>query len=462
MTIPAADRLLEHVRAEGLFPDPGIALLAVSGGPDSIALLDLMHRIGCELALELAVAHVNHGIAPDSEVVAADVARWAARYGLSCLVRALHLTSPAETRARVARYRALRAMQRDVAARYLVTAHHADDQIETVLLRALKGSGTAGLAGIPATGPGGLVRPLLPFSRSELTEWLGLRYPDPAVHAPIHRDPANEDARHDRSWLRQWMVPLLRDRFGDEVGRWLLALQRHAARDREAWAAAVRAIPGLDLRASGQAVSLARGWLASCPVPLASAVIEAAGRIVGCQLGPVRSARLARFAVRAPSGRRLQLGRGWEGEAAFDRLTIRRGAGAAPAPSVPWGHGDTGCARWGAWEIHWRPGVTEGAARAGLVTWVTPGPGEIRALGTGDRVRPVGGRGGRPARRLLMEARVPRSERAGYPVVTRGGVILWLPGVCRSDAGLPRAGDRAVRLEACPATAPVGAGGDRG
>jgi len=73
MTIPAADRLLEHVRAEGLFPDPGIALLAVSGGPDSIALLDLMHRIGCELALELAVAHVNHGIAPDSEVVAADV-----------------------------------------------------------------------------------------------------------------------------------------------------------------------------------------------------------------------------------------------------------------------------------------------------------------------------------------------------------------------------------------------------
>ena len=462
MSFQLSARLLEHIRAERLFPDAGLALLAVSGGPDSIALLDLLHRMAPELRLELAVAHVDHGIAPDSSAVAAAVAQWAARYGLSCQVLPLHLGSPAETRARAARYRALRTVQRNGGARYLVTAHHQDDQVETVLLRVLKGSGVAGLAAMPATGPGGLTRPLLPFSRAELMWWLRQRYPDPAIHAPIHRDPANEDPRHDRSWLRLRMLPLLRDRFGESVERQLLALQRHAVRNRDAWAAGLRAIPGLALSVDGRSVSLARSWLASCPPSLASAVIEAAGREVGCQLGPSRSARLARFAVRAPSGRRLVLGQGWEAEAAFDRLTLGPALAQAAATPIRWGEGAEGRARWGDWEIRWHAGIAEAPARASLVTWVTPGVGEIRPLGTGDRLRPVGGRGHRPARRLLMEARIPRSARVGYPVVSRGGAILWLPGVCRSDAGLPSAGERAVRLEARPAVAAVGGGGDRG
>src|SRR3989449_9920353 len=92
--------------------------------------------------------------------------------------------------ARRARYAWLTEVQRRHAARYLVTAHHADDQVETILLRVLKGSGPAGLAGMPARGRGGIVRPLLPFSRAELAAYVAERA------LGVHDHPANPDPPH--------------------------------------------------------------------------------------------------------------------------------------------------------------------------------------------------------------------------------------------------------------------------
>ncbi len=66
----------------------------------------------------------------------------------------------------------------------------------------------------------------------------------------------------------------------------------------------------------------------------------------------------------------------------------------------------------------------------------------------GDRIRPFGGVGRRRVSRVLMEGRIPRSERAAYPLVTRGGQVIWLPGLCRSDAAVPSVGEPAIRLEA--------------
>ena len=163
------DRLLEHIRAHALFPEPGIAVLAVSGGPDSLCLLDLLHGLAGAFGLALVVAHVDHGILPDSAAVAARVGAIAGRYGVPAEIERVELGAGAsETRARRARYAALRGVQRRVGGRYLVTAHQADDQIETVLYRLLRGSGIAGLAAIRPVGPSGLVRPLLPFRRAEL------------------------------------------------------------------------------------------------------------------------------------------------------------------------------------------------------------------------------------------------------------------------------------------------------
>ena len=85
--------------------------------------------------------------------------------------------------------------------------------------------------------------------------------------------------------------------------------------------------------------------------------------------------------------------------------------------------------------------------RAAWTTWIAGTDWEVRPLRRGDRVLPLGGVGHRPVRRLLMEAHVPRSVRATYPVVARGETILWVPGICRSAADLPQPGTPAVRVD---------------
>src|SRR5204863_7572036 len=209
-----------------------------------------------------------------------------------------------ETVARRARYAWLGEVQRRHGAADLVTAHHRDDQVGTILLRLLKGSAPAGLAGIPARGRGGLVRPLLPFPKTRLvahvTE-LGL---------PIHDDPANRDPRHLRSWVRTVLLPLVGERLGARVGHDVLRAGRAAARERRAWDGVLDHLPDLGLRIEPHRIEVARGGLAHYDDVLSAALLRAAARRSGLVLG-VRRARQLVELTRRPSGRRLPLGDGW-------------------------------------------------------------------------------------------------------------------------------------------------------
>src|SRR5437870_1449594 len=333
-------RLARHVARARLFREPGGAVVAVSGGADSVALLDLLSTLAPTLGLTLVVAHVDHGIAADSRTVGRAVLELAARYGLEFELGELHLGPKAtETAARAGRYAWLRDVQRRRGARYLVTAHHQDDQIETIVLRLLRGSAPAGLAGIAARARGGLVRPLLPFAKAELAAHTASR------GLPVHDDSANSDPRHLRSWVRTVLLPLLAERLCARVGQ--------------------------DVLRAG--------------------------------------ARQVREVV---------------------------------------ANEDRGAVDFGEFRVSWRPGsAPERLQRSGWTTWMSEAGWELRHLRPGDRLVPLGGVGRRPVRRMLMEARVPRGDRAGYPVVARGETILWVPGVCRSAADLPQPGTRAVRVD---------------
>src|SRR5213079_2920132 len=302
--------LLSHLRTHlartHLLGEPGVALVAVSGGADSVALLDLLHTLTPELGLSLIVTHVDHGIRSDSGTVARAVGELAERYELPFEVGELSLGPEAsETVARRARYAWLGEVQRRHGARYLVTAHHRDDQVETILLRLLKGSAPAGLAGIPARGRGGLVRPLLPFAKARLVAHVAER------GLPVHDDPANRDPRHLRSWLRGSLLPLVEERVAG-VRDNLVRLGRHAGAERRAWNRVLDLLPDLSLRMArdGQGFDVARAILARYDDALAGILLGAAARRVGLVLGPAATRRLAKFAGQA-SGRRMDLHSGW-------------------------------------------------------------------------------------------------------------------------------------------------------
>ena len=177
--------------------------LAVSGGPDSLALLLLAHA---GLPGRVAAATVDHGLRTESAAEAAMVAQICRAFGVEHAVLPVTLApGNVQSQARSARYAALAEWAGEAGLAALATAHHADDQAETLLLRLNRGSGVAGLAGVRTRGlvPGTslpLLRPLLGFRRTELAEVVAAAGLEPA------NDPSNEDDRFDRARLRKNLI----------------------------------------------------------------------------------------------------------------------------------------------------------------------------------------------------------------------------------------------------------------
>lgn len=170
----------------------------MSGGPDSLALLWLAHTC---FPGRIAAATVDHGL----RVEAADEAQYvtqicAARNIPHCILTPhTPITGSIQSSARKARYDLLQAWADDLQCAYIATAHHADDQLETMLMRLARGSGVDGLSGVRAV-HGRIIRPLLGFTKEELTEICTA-----AGIIPIY-DPSNDEARYDRVAVRQWLA----------------------------------------------------------------------------------------------------------------------------------------------------------------------------------------------------------------------------------------------------------------
>jgi tRNA(Ile)-lysidine synthase len=435
--------LLEAFRTHlaTLHVPPGSALVAVSGGPDSVALLDLLARSQDVHRQDLVVAHVDHGIHPESHLVAEGVGPLARSYGLPIHTGRLNLGPDAgETDARAQRYAYLESLAGQLDAKVIFTAHHADDQAETVLMRVLAGTGPAGLAGMAAI-RGKLVRPLLPFRRAALLQHLQ----DTGLAA--WTDPANADARHLRSWIRTDLLPTIRRRI-PAIDENLLRTASQAARDRAAWDELLDILPGLELALDADGISVAAPSLGGYDSALAHSLILALARRAGCQLGPARLSRVVGLLQGGTSGTRVPLGGDRIAELAFGRLRLGRKATSITPGLLPL-EGGSGEATWGPWHFRWAPAVTpEHQERTGFTAWFSSDSLLVRPWSAGEKLKPLGGTGRRLVVRCFQDMRVPRSRRAYWPVVAQDQEIIWIPGVCRSDVQLPSRGSEAVRVDA--------------
>jgi tRNA(Ile)-lysidine synthase len=175
-------------------------VVGCSGGADSLALLAL----AVDAALSPIAVHVDHGLRPGSDREAAVVADVVARLGARFDARRVKVAEGAnmEARARTARYHALETARVEHGATAVLVGHTADDQAETVLLNLLRGSGSAGLAGMPAR-RGHVVRPLLGARRADVRAECARR-----ELAPLD-DPSNDDLAFRRNWIRHEVLPLL-------------------------------------------------------------------------------------------------------------------------------------------------------------------------------------------------------------------------------------------------------------
>ena len=428
-----------------------VVLVAVSGGPDSVALLHLLATLAAERSLRLHVLHVDHGLRPESSRDAQFVLDLSARLGVPADVVNVVIPSGAslEAAARAARYGALEATADRVGARRIAVGHTADDQAETVLMRMFGGAGVRGLAGIPPV-RGRVVRPLLDVRRSALLAALA------AADLPWVDDPSNRDTKFLRNRIRHEVLPLLGASFGGDV---VFSLNRVARLCRETVDAVDRVARNeLDrLGASTEdAIVLPHAPLAALPRQVAAEVLRLAAARLGSR-APLRAwahRGLTRALAPRPPRRAFRLG-GVSVEVSSGRVRLAREA-VRPLPArelaVP---GSVTLPEIGrVMEARVLPAagyeVPRGRHRVAFDADQVPARLVVRARARGDRFAPFSG-GERRLKSLLIDEKIPRWDRVRLPIVEAAGRILWVAGVRRGrDAPVTAATGTVVELTLKP------------
>jgi tRNA(Ile)-lysidine synthase len=376
-SIPASATIAGLVDASGLVPPGSRVLAAVSGGPDSTALLLALHELG----RDVVGAHFDHALRPDSAADAEAVAALCKRLSVPLVTeRRSGSLAPGslQAAARAARYsfleRAADAHGRDL----IAVAHTADDQAETVVMNLLRGSGPAGLRGMPDR-RGRVVRPLLAATRAQVVEYL-----EQAGVTP-REDPSNRDRRFLRARVRHLLMPRL-----DRPTLLAIAAAAQRFRDRVAAAASdsarepalrMEALRRLYRAAGGADPGLTRGHLAAmdrlAQARRTGASLALPGHLVfrvlpdGMEIGPTRKPPAAAW-----------------------RLRERRCSGCSDPAAAHLAAGELSLG-------HRSPGL---------------------------RLQRPGG-GTRKLQDLLVDAHVPRHLRDELPLVFLDGRLAWVPGV---------------------------------
>ena len=404
-------------------------VVAVSGGPDSTALLHVLHRLSPARNISLHVAHVHHGLrGKEADEDAAFVEKTASEIDLphetlrvDVRTRARRDRSSLAVAARAARYEALEAARARCGASCVATAHTMDDQAETVLMRLIRGTGPAGLAGIPPR-RGTIIRPILSVRRASLAAYLDAR------EIPFRIDSSNADLRQARNRIRRELLPLL----CSYNPRIVPALARLADMAREGETAFDEVLSLFDPAGAEKAVRLLRERPPEAVLRrlVSRQIARETRRFVSPGAGEV--GRLTSILARGKPGDRTPLPGGDWGVRGYGGLLIRRPPPVRPLPetalAVP---GETAVPALG---------ITIRAARA--KESLPPGPSSVtldpdkiegslvvRTRRPGDRISPVGMKGTKKLQDLLVDAKVPRDERDWIPIVADARGIVWVVGL---------------------------------
>jgi tRNA(Ile)-lysidine synthase len=445
---PLARRALGTIRRYDLVPRGGRVLAAVSGGPDSVAMVHLLLALQAEGELSVsAIAHFNHRLrGADSDADEQFTRDLAGGLGLAfergsedVRARAAEARRSVEVAGREARYRFLAEARRRTGADRTAVAHTRDDQAETVLLKLFRGAGLAGLGGIYPR-RGAVIRPLLEIGRAELRAYL-------AAHRIASReDLSNLDLANPRNRVRHELIPYLARHFsGDVVG--VLARQADLSRDLAAWidAVATETSAALVISHNGTSLTLDAAKLAAAERGLGLAVARDLLRRVAPTrfIGFDHAARLLELAGARGTGR-IDLP-GQRAELTGGRLTLRARKGRGPADkpaanslpvllSIP---GEAVVDRLGiAIAGRLAPGPPTGLAHdsVALDADTLTLPLGIRTRRPGDIMRPLGLGGRKKLQDLLVDRKVPRSDRDRVPlVVDARDRIVWVAGIAASE-----------------------------
>ncbi len=422
--------MLLAVRFLRLFRPGDRVLVGVSGGPDSLALLLVLHELAPRLEIELHAAHLNHRLRPEAGEEAEFVRRLASSLGIPCTVEEEEVRELARSRrlgleeaGREARYAFFQRLRKATGASLLALAHTREDQAVTVLHRLIRGSGPRGLRGMLPCREGWVVRPLLYTGRAQVEAYLAEKGISPL------RDPSNLDFTFFRNRLRWELLPLL-ERYHPGVTE-RLAQTAEVLRAEEEWLEALteelfssRALlfPGtvvlprsalLSLPLAAQRRLLRRAYAHLEFGELSFERVEEALEVAGG--GKKRAASLPRRITARREGDFLVL----EGRERLPPFSFflspgeeREVPGALVSVRAFWGEGEEG----------------DGRLRAVFDPLRLRLPLLVRSWQPGDRFQPPGAEEPVKLKEFFSRLGVPRFFRSRVPLVFSGDTMIWVAG----------------------------------
>lgn len=428
-------RVSARLAEAGIGPDHRL-VVGCSGGLDSMVLLHVL-RFACgRPSGGLVAAHFDHAMRPGSAADAAWVRGVCRAWGVTHRAARAPAAPRGESEARSARWAFLERVAADEAALAVVTAHHADDQVETVLHNLIRGTGLRGLAGMsPAAG--GRVRPLLDETRADLRRWAA------AVGLAWREDPTNALPATPRNRIRHEVVPLLESIRAGASARVVVAAALARAEERALAQAEDRLLaPLVQARGRGR-VQVDLDGLRAVPDELRARLIRRLARDVGAPLDAAGTRAAMGFTQGGPGGATCRIPPGLVLRRSLDTLEVEgpdrgppgdeRGLEVARPLEPGTDEVVVGGERW---RVRWGP---DDPREPWSARFTRPEGGGFRVRGwkPGDGIDLARGRAS--VARLWRDAGVPRHVRRRRPVVEDGrGRLLWVPGTAtahQADAG---------------------------
>lgn len=433
---PVKERVLQYMRVHQMTSPGETVILAVSGGPDSVVLLSLLHDLAPTLKINLHIFHMDHGLRGDESAEDARyVRRLAERFGIPASFVGLGPDflrlqgGSLQAAARSARHRELANLAQRLGTNKVALGHHRDDQAETVLMRFVRGTGPGGLSGIhPVRTVNGLslIRPLLCLTRADIEQFCADAELLPRL------DPSNLKPAYVRNRIRLELVPYLQRQYNPGLPQSLAQLAE-IVREEDLY---------LD--------NLATQALDRCRIPGGTLTLDGA---VLTRESLAIARRVVRQASKDVAGIDLHLD---AVDAILEAARSREGTVNVQLPGTLWVSVEYGRCRFYLeepmarhdQEAEW-PVSLSGATHIpelGLSISIEasrppvgpyesvldldriPGPLAIRLRRPGDRIWPQGMDGSKKLQDILVDAKVPRRQRDQVPLLVAGDEILWVIG----------------------------------
>jgi tRNA(Ile)-lysidine synthase len=436
--LPVLERIAQTIARHRMFEHAQQVGVAVSGGADSVCLLYVLLELAPRWDLHLSVLHLDHGLRGEESRQDAEFVRGlAGRLGLPLCLRETSVGQSPDNLEQAAREARLDFFRETIASggvQRVATGHTRSDQAETVLFRFLRGSGTAGLAGIRPVTSEGIVRPLIEVERSEVRRFLlerGIAW---------REDSTNESLQFARNRIRRELLPQIAREWNPAIGETLANTADWALAEEAWWDAEIDRLAAEHFTATDDAIVLRADVLATLPLAVARRLVRRAmelakGDLRGIDFGHIRSVMdLARSTeghgrLQAPG---LDIFRSFE----WLRFGQPRAGGLETrnyrlTPAVP------GTVRVPGTNLAISLELIDKSGPSVSPDWVynswmggldwqrLSGSLELRNWRPGDQYQPAGYSGQEKIKTLFQQARIPLWERRHWPVITDGSSIVW-------------------------------------